>query len=83
MSNIKKAITLSSSEAIKQYISHSDCLACLSEIITNHSENTNRYKVLEIQDLDLRRNLYKLLHKKKYHTALTKTFCDFIEENLK
>ncbi|MED7787719.1 LysR substrate-binding domain-containing protein [Francisella sp. 19X1-34] len=83
MSNIKKAITLSGSEAIKQYISHSDCLACLSEIITSHSEDTNRYKVLEIQDLDLRRNLYKLLHKKKYHTTLTKAFCDFIEENLK
>jgi DNA-binding transcriptional LysR family regulator len=83
MSNIKKSITLSSSEAIKQYISHSECLACLSEIITNYSEDTYRYQVLEVQDLDLRRNLYRLLHKKKYHTALTKAFCDFIEENLK
>lgn len=83
MSKIKKAITLSSSEAIKQYISHSDCLACLSEIITNHSEDTSKYKVLEVQDLDLRRNLYKLLHKKKYHTTLTKSFCDFIEESIK
>ncbi|WP_150466717.1 LysR substrate-binding domain-containing protein [Francisella sp. SYW-9] len=83
MSNIKKAITLSGSEAIKQYISHSDCLACLSGIITNYSEDTSKYKILKVQDLDLRRNLYRLLHKKKYHTALTKTFCDFIEENLK
>ena len=83
MSNIKKAITLSSSEAIKQYVAHSNCLACLSEIITNHSEDANIYKILEVQDLDLRRNLYKLLHNKKYHTALTKGFCDFIEENIK
>ena len=83
MSNIKKAITLSSSEAIKQYVAHSNCLACLSEIITNHSEDANIYKIFEVQDLDLRRNLYKLLHNKKYHTALTKGFCDFIEENIK
>ncbi|MED7818714.1 MULTISPECIES: LysR family transcriptional regulator [unclassified Francisella] len=83
MSSIKKAITLSSSEAIKQYIANSDCLACLSEIITNHSEDINNYKILEVQDLDLRRNLYKLLHKKKYHTALTKKFCEFIEEKIK
>ncbi|BCD91582.1 hypothetical protein fh0823_17210 [Francisella halioticida] len=27
-SSIKKAITLSNSEAIKQYVAHSDCLAC-------------------------------------------------------
>lgn len=79
ISAVKKAITLQSSEAIKQYIAHSDCLACLSEIITKQAWDADKYSVIEIKELDLTRNFYKLLHKKKYHTALTKAFCDFID----
>ncbi|AIT09320.1 LysR family transcriptional regulator [Candidatus Francisella endociliophora] len=82
VSSIKKAITLRSSEAIKQYIANSDCLACLSEIITQQAWDTNKYSILEVKDLDLTRNFYKLLHKKKYHTALTKAFCEFMEQEI-
>lgn len=81
ISDIKKAITLHSPEAIKQYVANSDCLAYLSEVITEQAWNDNKYSILEIKDIDLTRNFYKLLHKKKYHTALTKIFCDFIEKD--
>ncbi|AEB28213.1 LysR substrate-binding domain-containing protein [Francisella hispaniensis] len=83
ISSIKKAITLRSSEAIKQYITYSDCLACISEVITTQGLDATKYNILETKDLDLTRNFYKLLHKKKYHTALTQAFCDFIEKDFK
>ncbi|APC92135.1 MULTISPECIES: LysR substrate-binding domain-containing protein [Francisella] len=83
VSSIKKAITLRSSEAIKQYIAYSDCLACISEVITTQALDATKYSILEATDLDLTRNFYKLLHKKKYHTALTQAFCDFIAEDIK
>ncbi|ABK89295.1 LysR family transcriptional regulator [Francisella tularensis subsp. novicida] len=82
VSSIKKAITLRSSEAIKQYVAYSDCLACISEVITTQALDTTKYSILETKDLDLSRNFYKLLHKKKYHTALTQAFCDFIEKDI-
>ncbi|AFJ42919.1 LysR substrate-binding domain-containing protein [Francisella orientalis] len=83
VSSIKKAITLRSSEAIKQYIAYSDCLACISEVITTQALDTAKYCILETKELDLSRNFYKLLHEKKYHTALTQAFCKFIEDDIK
>lgn len=83
ISSIKKAITLRSSEAIKQYIAYSDCLACISEVITAQALDTTKYCILETKELDLSRNFYKLLHEKKYHTALTQAFCKFIEDDIK
>ena len=80
--DMKRAITLNSSEAIKQYIANSDSLACLSEVITTQAWNLDKYCSLDIKDLDLSRNFYKLLHNKKYHTHLTQAFCDFIEKNI-
>jgi DNA-binding transcriptional LysR family regulator len=79
--DIKKAITLNSSEAIKQYIANSDSLACLSEVITTQAWNLDKYSSLDVKGLDLSRNFYKLLHNKKYHTHLTQAFCDFVESN--
>lgn len=64
VSSIKKAITLRGSEAIKQYVAYSDCLACISEVITTQALDTTKYSILETKDLDLSRNFYKLLHKK-------------------
>ncbi|MEY8702444.1 LysR substrate-binding domain-containing protein [Francisella philomiragia] len=83
VSSIKKAITLRSSEAIKQYIAYSDCLACISEVITTQALDTTKYCILETKELDLSRNFYKLLHEKKYHTALTQAFCKFVEDDIK
>lgn len=80
--NMKKAITLNSSEAIKQYIINSDSLACLSEVIITQAWNIDKYHSLEVKGLDLSRNFYKLLHNKKYHTHLTQAFCDFIESGV-
>lgn len=80
--NIKKAITLNSSEAIKQYIANSDCLTCLSEVIITQAWNLDKYNSLDIEELDLSRNFYKLLHNEKYHTHLTQAFCDFIENDV-
>lgn len=83
VSSIKKAITLRSSEAIKQYIAYSDCLACISEVITTQALDTTKYCILETKELDLSRNFYKLLHEKKYHTELTQAFCKFVEDDIK
>ena len=83
VSSIKKAITLRSSEAIKQYVAYSDCLACISEVITTQALDITKYCILETKELDLSRNFYKLLHEKKYHTALTQAFCKFIEDDIK
>ncbi len=80
--DIKKAITLNSSEAIKQYIANSDSLACLSEVIITQAWNLDKYSSLDVQGLDLSRNFYKLLHNKKYYTHLTQAFCDFIENDI-
>ena len=80
--DIKKAITINSSEAIKQYIANSDSLACLSEVITTQAWNLDKYSSLDVKGLDLSRNFYKLLHNKKYHTHLTQAFCDFIESDI-
>lgn len=51
-------------------------------MITTQALDTTKYSILETKDLDLSRNFYKLLHKKKYHTALTQAFCDFIEKDI-
>lgn len=79
-SDIKTAIILNSSEAIKQYIANSDSLACLSEVIIKQAWDSDKYSSLEVKGLDLSRNFYKLLHNKKYHTHLTQSFCDFIND---
>lgn len=81
-SEAKRSITLHSTEAIKQYIANSDCIACLSEIITQQAWDKGKYCTLDVKDLDLSRNFYKLLHNKKYHTTLTKAFCEFMEKDL-
>ena len=44
--------------------------------------DSNKYNSLDVKGLDLSRNFYKLLHNKKYHTHLTKAFCDFIEKDI-
>ena len=79
--DIKKAITLNSSEAIKQYIANSDSLAYLSEVITTQAWNLDQYSSLDVKGLELSRNFYKLLHNKKYHTHLTQAFCVFVESD--
>ncbi|MDE5012611.1 LysR family transcriptional regulator, partial [Francisella tularensis subsp. holarctica] len=80
ISSIKKAITLRSSESIKQHVAYSDCLACISEVITTQALDTTKYSILETKDLELSRNFYKLLHKKKSHTDITQELCDYIEK---
>lgn len=82
--NLKKAITLNYDGAKKQYVYNSDAVACLSELSIADSWNGDNFSKLKIKtgELDLNRNFYKLLHKKKYHTSLTKAFCDFIENDI-
>ncbi|QIV94829.1 LysR substrate-binding domain-containing protein [Allofrancisella frigidaquae] len=77
---LKKEIIFNNTEAIKQYISNSQCLTCLSHAIVEQSWDATQYQILDTKDLNLKRNFYKLLHKTKYHTNLTQTFCHFLEE---
>lgn len=76
--DLKQLMVLNNSEAIKQYVSHSDSLACLSQAILEESADIQKFKILKVDGLDLSREFYLLLNKKKYHTNLTKAFSDFI-----
>ncbi|QLE79517.1 LysR family transcriptional regulator [Francisella sp. Scap27] len=82
--SLKKAITLNYDGAKKQYIYNSDAVACLSELSIADSWNGDNFSKLKIKtnELDLSRNFYKLLHKNKYHTNLTETFCKFVESDI-
>ncbi|AJC48177.1 LysR family transcriptional regulator [Allofrancisella guangzhouensis] len=77
---LKKEISFNNTEAIKLYISNSQCLTYLSQTIVEQAWNTAQYQILDVKDLNLKRNFYKLLHKTKYHTKLVGTFCQFLEK---
>jgi DNA-binding transcriptional LysR family regulator len=82
--DLKKAIILNTDGAKKQYVCNSNALTCISELSIADSNKDCGYTELKIKtdELKLDRNFYKLLHKKKYHTNITRAFCDFIEKNI-
>jgi DNA-binding transcriptional LysR family regulator len=75
VNKLKVAIVLNSSEAIKQYIMNSQSLACLSDTMLT---TNNEYTTIEIKGLDIKRSFYRLMHKTKYHSKLTRLFSEFI-----
>ena len=76
--DLKISIVLNNSEAIKQYVINSQVLACISNTALYPNSG---YTTLDIDSINIERYFYKLSHNEKYHSRITRLFCEFVTDN--
>lgn len=74
----KVALVLNRAEAVKQAVCDGIGLACISELAVRADLNTGLMSSIGVKELNLKRNLYLLIHKKKYRSLVFNQLCRFI-----
>ena len=78
--NLPVKMILNSSQAIKQYVMHSDCLACVSKAAVQQELQTKQLIEIKVTKLKLNRDLLLIKHKEKFQSYACQLLIQFLFE---
>ena len=74
-------LELEHTEAIKRAVEVDSCLGCLSRITLQDALDSGRFCELKSTELEMRRQLYRVTHRKKYIFNALKLWMDYCNSN--
>lgn len=80
---LQVTLELGSTEAIKQAVKEGIGISCLSRFALSQEVQNGEFVVLPFKKIAMKRNLYQILHSRKFHTRLLQEFqkfCDVIQK---